>query len=57
MRRSYKDGDAKRIWVGEQNFFIAIYSITVWNTDARLIKPAKFEQGMTASQASLSVDG
>src|SRR4029077_2304859 len=33
---------------------IAIYSITVWNTDASLIKPAKFEQGTTASQSSCS---
>src|SRR5258707_4594359 len=33
---------------------IAIYSLTVWNTDASLIKPAKFEQGTTASQPSRS---
>src|SRR6476620_12400392 len=33
---------------------IAIYSITVWNTDASLIKPTKFEQGTTASQSSCS---
>ncbi len=35
-----------------RTFLIGIYSITVWNTDASLIKPAKFEQGTTASQPS-----
>ena len=44
MRRSYKDGNAKCIRVEEQNVSHRNLLRTVWNTDASLSKPAKFEQ-------------
>jgi len=50
MRRSYKDGNAKCIRVEEQNVSHRNLQRTVWNTDASLIKPAKFEQRNEAKQ-------
>jgi len=50
MRRSYKDGNARCISVEEQNVSHRNLQRTVWNTDASLIKPAKFEQRNEAKQ-------
>ena len=50
MRRSYKNGNARCISVEEQNVSHRNLQRTVWNTDASLIKPAKFEQRNEAKQ-------